>query len=330
MIDQFLNETYGHLGIFHVSETVKLVTLIFLAMIFFTVVFFIYTLTSLIVNKLRERYRISGLRFYRQWLMKYLIESGEIPVPPLEDRTIFRDAILELLLITKDYEFKRLMILYMERGYWDSDLAQLKSPYWYDKIDGIVRLDQWKRSLGKEVLAPLIDGENKRVSQFAMINLSRTHSPEEAKYLLNKIVRHNIHESSLYEIIYRLFVSHRQVVVDCLSNPQFEKLWPLIVDVIGMARSIEEVPVLIRTYETKHVSTVREKSLAALGKIGDPRGLPTLIHALKSVSAKERLSALHSLFLIDSREIITAKDDLMNDPDPSVRNWISHYVRVGL
>lgn len=331
-MDQILDKVYLALGILHFrDELVKNVTLIFLVMLILIVIFSCLTLLIIIINKFKKRYRAKYLRSYTLWLIEYLTDQTLIkPYAPIHQKNLLRDAILDLILVTKGFEFTLLKELYISEGIWEADLQKIKSPYWHQRLDALVRLDQWKNSLPIELLRPLLDDENKSIRQIAMKNLSHTTDPEEAKSLLNSIMRFNIHHSSLHEIIYRLVVNHRALVLECLKDERRLLVWPIIIQAIGETRSISTVPTLIEFLKTCQDLKTREKILLAMGQIGDPRCIDSLLNALSSDLKNERLQALHSLVQLDSSKVEKLKYEILNDPEPLIRSWMGHYEKIGL
>lgn len=331
-MDQILDRVYLALGIVHFrDDLVKTVTLIFLLMLVLITFFIFLTLIIIVINKFKKRYRAKYLRFYTLWLIEYLTDQTLIkPFAPIYQKNLLRDAILDLLFVTKGFEFSLLKELYISEGLWEADLQKIKSPYWHQRLDALVRLDQWKNSLPIEVLAPLLDDEKKSIRQIAMKNLSHTTDPEEAKSLLDSIMRFNMHHSSLHEIIYRLVVNHKPLVLECLKDERQLLVWPIIIQAIGEIRSISSVPTLIDFLKTCDDQKTRENILIAMGQIGDPRSIDSLVSSLGSELKNERLLSLHSLVQVDSSKVEKLKYEILNDPEPLIRSWMGHYEKIGL
>lgn len=330
LIQELFSTAEVFLGITNSSGLVKNVSMAFVVMSVGIVFFFILTLFTLVFHQLSKNLMVKNKLRYNKWIISYLLDP-EFPVPnaPLLYQTSFRNALLELLLITKGYERGILLRLYKDSGFWNKDLALLKNPFWYKRLAALVRLDQWQFCLGLEYLEGLLFDDNFNVRQIALKNLSRTKEPEEAIFLLNKLPLVKTHYSVLYETIFRLIRLHREVVIACLEDKSKIKLWPFILKVIGDSRIIEGVPGLINIINSSSDSDLREKALKSLGQIGDPRGLPVLQDSIHSKFANERLASLKALFNIDFNELLRYKDQLIKDENPDVQNWMDHYLRGG-
>jgi len=242
----------------------------------------------------------------------------------------FRDAILDLLLVTRGIEKNILFRLYVDKGLWSLDLDMLRNVYWHKRLAALVRLEQWQFCIGLENLAHLTEDENIQIRQIALKNLARTKFHEEADFLLKKLAHQKLHYSILYESIKRLIFNHQELVLNCLNDQQFKNLYPAILKVLGDTRVLEGVPALIKTAENSVESDLREKALISLGKIGDERGLVVLRKKIQSEFARERLASLRSLFSIDIGELKPFENDLVKDPDENVRSWFAHYKRGGV
>lgn len=327
---ELISATEQFLGITNSNELVKNVCLAFVLMSVGIFIFFIFTLITLIFHQISKKAMLKHKARYNKWIISFLLDP-EVPVPnaPLLYQRPFRNALLELLLITKGHEKGILLKLYRSSGFWNKDLDLLKNIFWYKRLAALVRLDQWQFCLGLDVLSHLLDDENFNVRQIALKNLSRTKDPEEAFYLLEQLPIVKTHYSVLYETIYRLIRIHREMVIACLQDKSKAKLWPFILKVTGDSRIIEGVPSLISIAQHSEDSDLREKAIKSLGQIGDPRGLIILQTGIRSKFANERLASLKALFNIDFNELLPFQDQLKNDPSPDVQNWMDHYLRGG-
>ncbi len=319
------------LGIAHYSEMVRTVTFIFVVMTIGIIIFFFFTLFTLIIHQLSKQYNSYHHKRFTNWIISHLLDP-EVPEPDagLVERRALRDAILDLLLVTKGFEKGILLKLYMKRGLWDYDLNLMKSTFWFKRLAGLVRLDQWQFCLGLDHLSPLLNDDNFQIQQIAIKNLSRSKDPEEAKYLLAQLIKVKTYYSVMYEAIFRMIRIHRELIIECLENPAYEKIHPCIVKVSGDSRILEAVPSILKVAKDSPSSQLRELAIISLGKIGDPRGLTVFKEAISSEMSRERLAAMRSLFEIDERELKAFEGQLMNDPNPDVRSWINHYMRGGV
>lgn len=319
------------LGISHLSETVRIVTFIFVVMCIGIVAFFFFTLFVLTTHQLSKKFNSYHHKRYTNWIINFLLDP-EIPEPDagLLHRKAFRHAVLDLLLVTKGFEKNLLLKLYMKRGLWDNDLQLLKNPFWFRRLAALVRLDQWQFCLGLENLSTLLNDDNFQIRQIAIKNLSRTKEPEEAKYLLKQLTLVRTYYSSMYESIFRMIRIHRELIIECLEDENFSKIHACIVKVSGDSRILETVPSLLKVARTSPLPELRELALISLGKIGDPRGIDIFRNAMDSEIPGERLAAMKSLFVVDNTELKAFEGQLKNDPDPDVRSWINHFMRGGV
>lgn len=319
------------LGISHLSETVRIVTFVFVLMCIGIVLFFLFTLSVLVVHQISKSFNHRHHKRFTNWIINYLLDP-EVPEPDasLINRRAFRHAILDLLLVTKGFEKNLLLKLYMKRGLWDNDLNLLRNSFWFRRLAALVRLDQWQFCLGLEHLSPLLNDENFQIRQIAIKNLSRTKDPEEAKYLLNQLLVVRTYYSSMYESIYRMIRIHRELIIECLKDETFRNIHGCIVKVAGDSRILETVPSLLKIARTGDSPELRELAIIALGKIGDPRGIEVFRLAMDSDVPRERLAAMRSIFEVDGSELKAFEGQLKNDPDPDVRSWINHFMRGGV
>lgn len=256
--------------------------------------------------------------------------SAGVPVAGRFISKYLRNAILDLLFVTKGYERNALMDVYKLHGYWDKDLKRLKSARWHKRLSALVRLDQWQICLGIDLLSPLLIDGNPQIRQISIKNLSRTKDKKEALYLISTLAREelNYFHSTRYEAIHRLIQHHPESILIALKENNKILLWPFILSAIGNVRMIEAIPNLISIIQNTSDIATREKTLVALGKIGDPRSIDILITSLESENAVERLAALQSLFNIDSTQITERQEILLNDSDPLIKNWMNYYLRI--
>lgn len=326
-----ISYTDNLLGIHHLSEMVRMVTFIFVIMTVGIVAFFFFTFFTLIIHQLSKAFNNYHHKRYTTWIINYLLDP-EMPEPDagLLYRKAFRNATLDLLMVTKGFEKNLLLKLYVKRGLWDNDLNMLKNGFWFRRLAGLVRLDQWQFCLGLERLTHLLNDDNFQIRQIAIKNLSRTKEPDEAEFLLDQLTKIETFYSVKYEAIFRLIRIHRETIISALDDPKFSNIHHCILKVAGDSRILEAVPALLKVANYSPFPLYRETAIISLGKIGDPRGIEVFKTAMTSEDSKERLAALKSLFEIDNTELKAFEGQLKNDPDPDVRSWINHYMRGGV
>jgi HEAT repeats len=330
-VTDLISYTDNLLGIHHLSEMVRLVTFIFVIMTIGIVAFFFFTFFTLVVHQLSKSFNSYHHKRYTNWIINYLLDP-EMPEPDagLVTRKAFRNAILDLLLVTKGFEKNLLLKLYVKRGLWDHDLSMLKNGFWFRRLAGLVRLDQWQFCLGLERLSHLLNDEHFQIRQIAIKNLSRTKELEEAEYLLDQLTKVETFYSVKYEAVFRMIRIHREMIISSLDDEKFSAIHNCVLKVAGDSRILEAVPALLKVARGSPVPEYRETAIISLGKIGDPRGVDIFKSAMSSEDPKERLAALKSLFEIDNSELTAFEGQLKNDPDPDVRSWINHYMKGGV
>ncbi len=327
----FTHQVSRIFGIEHFSYVTQAVTAIFLLASGLIAFFFAYTFATIFTNKLEARIRSKQHKKFTQWLITHIVDP-ESPPPkvPAFHRTYLRDAILDLVFVTKGAELVLLKELYQRYGFWEKDLRELTSLIWHVRLAALVRLDQWKLCLGMKHLHRLLRDRNPAIRQITFKNLSLTRRASEAWDLIHALVDLEINHSTRHEIISRLLKNHRSLVLECFEKKKCVPLWPVILKVLGDNRVIEAVPLIITLANQTESRESREIALWALGKIGDPRALFLLKSALRSEAPNEKLAALHSLIMINAGEFALTVDALRADPDPLVRKWVDHYLKVAL
>ena len=326
-IKTFNQQLFEYFGIGHYSQVVKIVFVIFIAMLVLIVVLFFITLIILVLHKIIGHFNQKRNRRITQELIHYTLDS-DTPKPYARkfEKKIFRNALMDLLYITKGMERSLLKEIYVEQGYYQWDINRLKSPYWNRRLEALIRLDQWHENLGEKILLKVLRDSNYKVRENALRNLSRTQDPAEAKDLLNLLVEQKIMHSTMYETIHRLISNHTDLVLDSLYQKHFEPLWPFVLKVCGNLRILKSVPHLIVMTESNN-QNCREKAIASLGKIGDPRAIDAIKKGLIDNGAEVRLSSLKALHSIDEEQIWPYKNLLLTDEDPLVRNWMHFFVK---
>jgi hypothetical protein len=306
--------------------------LIFLLVIFAGILLLsLFTLSILAFHKINSSIEAKYHGHFTDLAINYALDpSAGMPQVSRFQSKYLRNAILDLLFVTKGFERNALMDVYKLHGFWDADIKRLKSSRWNKRLSALVRLDQWQICLGIDLLSPLLVDTNPQIRQISIKNLSRTKDKKEALYLISTLARQELvyFHSTRYEAIHRLVQHHPDSILIALKEKNKILLWPFILSAIGNVRMIEAIPSLISLIQVTDDPATREKTLVALGKIGDPRGIDILISSLDSANAAERLAALQSLFNIDSAQITEHQDALLNDSDPLIKNWMNFYLRI--
>jgi hypothetical protein len=328
-----LNETilslFDYLSVGHYSYAVKLVLFFLISIFSVIVVLSVFTLCILSFHKislyLENKYHV----VFNSWCINYALDQDSpMPTANFFTKKYLRNSILDLLFVTKGFERTILQEIYKANGFWDKDLKRLKSIRWNKRLGALVRLDQWQLCLGYDLLSKLAKDTNPQIRQIAVKNLSRTDDRKEARHLLVILNQEHFFHSTVYESIHRLIKHHPETILYALDDKSQIKLWPFILSAIGNTTMIEAIPRLLEIAKETNDTSSREKALIALGKIGDPRGVPVLTYSLISPKAKERLAGLQALYNIDVYQIKNYQKILRNDPDPLVRNWMNYYLRI--
>lgn len=329
-LNQLILSLNNFFKIDHYSQSVRLV-LIFLIVIFVVIfILAIFTLMILVIHKINSNITKKYHVHFHELLINYALDpSSQLPLDKSFRRKYLRNSILDILLVTKGFERTALHTVYKQNGFWNEDLKKLTRFRWYKRLGALVRLDQWQMCLGKAHLAELLVDRNIQIRQIAIKNLSRTYDSREAEYLLEVLCSQHFFHSTTYECIHRLIQNHYDLILKNLDDEKKSVLWPFIIKAIGNMRIIEATPKLIEIATSTLDKSSKVKALAALGKIGDPRGIEILKYALLSDSAADRLEALQSLYSIDASQIHNYKKVLENDTDPVIKNWINFYMRAG-
>lgn len=333
-LNRLIEDVYLIFGIHDLSQTVKLVTLLFLVFFIAIVFLFLITLGTLIVHKVEQSRRKKYHALYMNQILAVMVDpSAQEPSPPRKHIKYFRNVIIDLIFVTKGFEKSILFELYKKWGLWDKDLKRISHFLWHKRLAALVRLDLWEESIGYEKLKKPLHDPVIKIRQIAIKNLSRTNKEEEAELLINMLISEKVYHSTLYESIHRMLQIHPDVVMSALNDEKFKKLWPQIFKAIGNLRMLSAVPRLTIFLEESFMKPIPEdaleKAVSALGKIGDPRPLPILEKIMGSNSAVVRLAALRSIVNIDRDVFHKFHRELSNDPDPLIRNWTLFYAGGG-
>ncbi len=255
-----------------------------------------------------------------------LDEDEPVPAPDLLQRKILRNAIVDLLFITKGQSLETLKSLYRRHGFYDHDLSLLRNRAWHKRLGAIVRLDQWRSIVPNHDLEFLMDDENKDVRIHAMKALSMARDPEIAQNILTHLKNSRIDLSIRYECLSRLLLNHRSLILQTLLDKNWSELSPHIIKVLGDRRDIAAVPFIMDAAVIEEVN-LRESAFDALGKIGDPRSISFLLAGMDSDHYRVRLAALKALYEVDEDLFRSHREDFKADPDPLVRAWTQHFLR---
>lgn len=311
------------------DPVVQLVSELLSLMIFLLAMSASLTLLLLIYNRIYQRYRQGKHRIFTREIVSFLLTPEE-PLPPfsISAKSIYRDAIIDILLVTKGTEKQLLSSLYYQKGFWKDDLDDLKNRRWFQRLSALARIDIWKTCLPPELIKPLLEDENIHVRHLALKNLSRSEDSEDAKLLLGYLSQvENSKNGLCYEILHRLSSKHYPLLRDTLLNDPHHSFAPVILKIFGDLLLHESVPVLMLFTGEDHHEDVRASALQSLGKLEDPRGLPILRKSLHSSSSKIRLAALQALAVLDERVIHQERSFLVSDPDPLMSAWASHFLK---
>lgn len=298
-------------------------------MLFLMILTFIITTCILVYNRFYDSFYEKNYKRLLAQTVEYIIDEDS--PPPYADilrRKVLRNVIIDMLFITKGQSIESLRKIYDLNGYYHHDLSLLRSHRWHKRLAAIVRLDQWKNIGYLGEFAYLLDDRNKYVRVHAMKALSLSPDPELAKTILDHLAQSKIDLSIRYECLSRLLVHHRELVIDVLNRPELRELYPHIIKVLGDKRDISSVPKIMEASRGEDVE-VKESALTSLGKIGDPRSLSFLLQGIGEDHPRVRLSAMKSLFELDSDLFLEHQKTLMNDHDPLVRAWAMHLSRAG-
>jgi len=325
-----VSETSRLLGIDGADPVVMAVIYGFDFLLLVMVTAFLITAGILTYNRFYDSfYQRNYKRLVSDTVAYMLDEDSPPPFADVLRRRILRNVIIDMLFITKGQSVATLRKIYELNGYYKHDLSLLRNRSWHRRLGAIVRLDQWKNVSDLGEYSFLLDDRNKEVRTHALKALSLSSDAGLAVDILNHLAQSKIDLSIRYECLSRLLTFHRELILNSLKEEEYQSLAPYIMKVLGDKRDIAAVPYILEA-SADNSGVLQEAAFMALGKIGDPRSVSFLLGGLTASDDCARLAAVKALHQVDEDLLREHQQSLQNDPDPLVRAWTQHLLKVSL
>lgn len=203
-----------------------------------------------------------------------------IPLPRLEsrDRARFRRHLLANVVSIAGREQELLVGLYTHLGLREDDLRNLRSPFWWKRLEGISALEALGTPDGVEPLRVLLDDGHPLVALMAL-------------RVVALLARDEASFGMVLERVGKGAVPRHDVALEVLLT-------------VGRKR-----PELLRAFATRDESNnARALSLRAIGLSRDPEAVGVLVGALSSPREGEVRAALEALEALARASVVDAGD----------------------
>lgn len=258
---------------------------------FFILLLAVY-LVSIYIHARQQRYITKNSAQWQNLLERLLYGEELLRSSGLSRRARgnFRNILLDKC-PGQDIEEKRKLIkLYKQFGFFNSDIRQLRSHIWWKKIQAIERLGALELLEAWEYVSPLLTDKRSEVRFSALRVLASTESKKLTQALPN------------------LFANNSRWTYRYLVNELFRIVIPVdSLDPLASSRDRD----------------LRKAAAILLGKDGHTKAIPLLQDLARDNVKDVRREAVRSLGRIRSIEVIPVLEDTANDNEPQVRSEVA-------
>ena len=236
-----------------------------------------------------------------------------------EDREVLSALIVELLATLRGADRERLEGLAGELGFVKRDLNRLRSRGRWRRARAAENLGFFGGPVIVPQLAALLSDEDETVRAVAARALSRIGTPEAAQALARTL-------SDPSELTSLRAAENLERIGPLAVEPLVELLYTdehraqvFAARILGNLRVTEARPALREAIRRHRNMDLRAQATLALGKIGNPDDIPTILEASEDRSWPVRAQAANALEIIGDTSTIPALERLAIDPEWWVR-----------
>lgn len=303
-------------------QSLNLIVLAILVMAGLNVLLVIGTIAVKALRKLARRQRQLAREKLEPALYEYLA-TGEIQ-PVLRECSqreldVLETLMVELLTHLQGGENERVVGLAGELGLVERNLSRLRSRRRWRRARAAQNLGYFGGPGAVEPLSELLSEEDETMRAVAARALSRFGTPEAAQVLAT-----NLNSSSeltglrMAENLERIGPLAVEPLVELLDTEK-RRAQVLAARVLGNLRVYEARPALCRAVLRHWNTDLRAQATLALGKIGNPEDLPTILEAAEDERWPVRVQAANAMGMIGETSAIPTLEKLAVDGEWWVR-----------
>ncbi len=184
--------------------------------------------------------------------------------------------------------------LYRELGYFDEDMKDLRSRFWWRRLAAVTRLETARFQEAFEPLRKLIEDPHDFVAIVAMRALSSIEYPYKIEIILDALSRRAPARRDIFaEMLLNFDEKHEDEIIEYLANSFDPSIASICIDVLGMLQSEKAFPV-IEQFANSSDDIVAESVAKALGAFKTGNGMQVLRHLWDHPSERVRAEAIRS------------------------------------
>lgn len=273
-----------------------------------------------------ERRRVQNLRERLEPALYDYLVAGEVS-PVLRqtkgrDQTVLTNMIIELLMVLRGSEARRMMDLAGELGLVERDLARLSSRGRWRRAKAAENLGYYGGPEAVKSVSGLLQEEDETVRAVAARALSRVGTPEAAGalagYLNSNSELTSLRMAENLERIGPLAVDPLVKLVES-EDEEERRAQVLAARILGNLRVAEARSALCRAIQRRWNTDLRAQAMLALGKIGNPDDVPAIVEAAGDNSWPVRVQAANALSMIGEVSTVPTLEELATDEEWWVR-----------
>jgi HEAT repeat protein len=282
-------------------------------------------LATVAVKALRasERRRVRSLREKLEPALYAYLVTGEIE-PVLRqtkgrDRDTLAGMIVELIAVLRGSEKERAVELAAELGLVDRDLRLLSSRGRWRRARAAENLGFYGGPAAAVPVGALLDEKEETLRAVAARALSRIGGPDAARSLAARLdSASELTSLRMAENLERIGPLAVEPLTELLGTEEC-RAQVLAARILGNLRVREARPALCEAALRRQNPDLRAQATLALGKIGDPEDIPTMLEAAADESWPVRAQAANALEMIGASSTIPTLEALAVDPEWWVR-----------
>ncbi|UCC39255.1 MAG: HEAT repeat domain-containing protein [Candidatus Aminicenantes bacterium] len=248
-----------------------------------------------------------------------------------KDRKYFRDIIISEYLKHDASGKNRLRLAYKQLGFFEDDIAQLKKPSWWKKIQAIGRLEEMGLREAEDNVFSLLKDSRHEVRIAALRMLSSMGSKKLFGILPELFAEESRWEyRNMVNVLYNAGIPANDLMP--LAVSQERDLRKAAAILLGKQGSEEAIPIL-KDLVNDNDKDVRREAVRSLGLIGSSDAMPILIEKINDSNHQVQgavARALGDLSKWKDLDVAFFLEWLANVPDFGVRfEAISNLCRLG-
>ncbi len=284
-----------------------------------------------------ERRRVWRLRERLEPALYEYLATGEIS-PVLRqtkgrDRRVLSDMIIELLIVLRGSEGRKMVELAGELGLVDMDLERLNSRGRWRRAKAAENLGYYGGPESAKAVSGLLREGDETVRAVAARALSRIGTRESAEILTGYLSSESeLTSLRMAENLERIGPLAVDALVELIESEEESerRAQVLAARILGNLRVAEARPALCQAISRHWNTDLRAQATLALGKIGNPDDVPALIEAAGDNSWPVRAQAANALGMIGEVSTVPTLERLATDEEWWVRlNASRALIKIG-